>query len=225
VNPGNNTQAVRDFISPTVTTPSHSTMYSLDASITKELWELPGGTMQLALGGQVRKEELVNNNQNAKLDTYSLTTSSAFGKHTVTAGYFELLAPVLNQLEINASGRYDHYSEGFSHFSPKIGAKYTPLRQLAFRGTYSKGFRAPTFAESGARSQYAGFSTFTPPETFQNAHGGLTSGRQHQSLRPGLFAGRRLCRQPGSEAGKVAQLHPGRDRRADPMAQSDGRLL
>ncbi|MBW8858789.1 MAG: TonB-dependent receptor, partial [Caulobacter sp.] len=156
-NPGNNTQSVRDFISPTVTTPSHSTMYSLDASITKELWELPGGTMQLAVGGQVRKEELVNNNQNAKLDTYSLTTSSAFGKHTVTAGYFEVLAPVLNQLEINASGRYDHYSEGFSHFSPKIGAKYTPLRQLAFRGTYSKGFRAPTFAESGARSQYAGF--------------------------------------------------------------------
>ncbi|SFJ62509.1 iron complex outermembrane recepter protein [Caulobacter sp. UNC279MFTsu5.1] len=175
VNPGNNTQTVRDFISPTVTTPSHSTMYSLDASITKELWELPGGTMQLAVGGQVRKEELVNNNQNAKLNTYSLTTSSAFGKHTVTAGYFEVLAPVLDQLEINASGRYDHYSEGFSHFSPKIGAKYTPLRQLAFRGTYSKGFRAPTFAESGARSQYAGFSTFTPPETFQNAHGGLTA--------------------------------------------------
>jgi iron complex outermembrane receptor protein len=43
VNPGNNTQAVRDFVSPTVTTPSHSTMYSLDASITKTLWALPGG--------------------------------------------------------------------------------------------------------------------------------------------------------------------------------------
>lgn len=176
VNPGNNSAQVRNFISPTVTTPSHSTMYSLDASITKKLWTLPGGDMQLAVGAQIRKEELVNNNQNAKLDTYTLTTSSAFGKHTVSAGYFEILAPVLDQLEINASGRYDHYSEGFSHFSPKVGVKYTPMRQLAFRGTYSQGFRAPTFAESGARSQYAGFSTFTPPTSFQNAHGGTVAG-------------------------------------------------
>ncbi len=175
VTPGNNTQAVRNFISPTVTTPSHSTMYSLDGSITKTLWALPGGDMQLAVGAQVRKEELVNNNQNAKLDTYSLTTSSAFGKHTVSAGYFEILAPVFNKLEINASGRYDHYSEGFSHFSPKLGFKYTPMRQLAFRGTYSEGFRAPTFAEAGPRSQYAGFATYTPPTSFQLAHGGLTA--------------------------------------------------
>jgi iron complex outermembrane receptor protein len=41
VNPGNNTQAVRDFVSPTISTPSHSTLYSLDASITKTLWALP----------------------------------------------------------------------------------------------------------------------------------------------------------------------------------------
>jgi iron complex outermembrane receptor protein len=225
VNPGNNTATVRNFISPTVTTPSHSTMLSLDGSITKSLWTLPGGDMQLALGAQIRKEKLENNNQNAKLDTYSLTTSSAFGEHTVKAGYFELLAPVLNQLEINVSGRYDDYSEGFSHFSPKVGAKFTPMRQLAFRGTYSKGFRAPTFAESGARSQYAGFSTFTPAAVVPERARRPDLGRQHQPVRPSLLAGRRLCRQPGPEAREVAQLHPGRDRRADSVAQHDRRLL
>ncbi|WP_425995746.1 TonB-dependent receptor plug domain-containing protein [Caulobacter sp. DWR1-3-2b1] len=176
VNPSANTETVRDFVSPDVKTPSHSTLLSLDGSVTKSLWALPGGDMQLALGAQIRKETLVNNNQNARLDTYSLTTSSAFGEHTVAAGYFELLAPVTEDLEINVSGRYDDYSEGFGHFSPKLGAKYSPMRQLAFRGTYSKGFRAPTFAEAGSRSQYAGFSTFTTPASFQQAHGGLTSG-------------------------------------------------
>lgn len=189
VNPGNNTAAVRNFISPTVTTPSDATMLSLDASITKSLWALPGGDMQLAIGGQIRKEKLTNNNQNAKLDTYSLTTSSAFGEHTVSAGYFEVLAPVLNQLEVNVSGRYDHYSEGFSHFSPKVGAKYTPFRQLAFRGTYSQGFRAPTFAESGPRSQYAGFSTFTPPASFLAAHGGTTNNTNPYALAYSLGGG------------------------------------
>ncbi|WP_035038297.1 TonB-dependent receptor domain-containing protein [Caulobacter sp. AP07] len=176
VNPNENSAAVRNFVSPNIKTPSDATMMSLDASVTKRLWALPGGDMQLAVGGQVRREELTNNNQNAKLDTYTLTTSSAFGKHTVSAAYAELLAPVLDNLEVNASGRYDHYSEGFGHFSPKIGVKYTALRQLAFRGTFSKGFRAPTFAESNAASQYAGFATYATPASFQNAHGGLVSG-------------------------------------------------
>ncbi|WP_421736725.1 TonB-dependent receptor plug domain-containing protein [Caulobacter sp.] len=175
VDPSQNTATVRNFISPDKTTPSHSTMMSVDASITKSLWALPGGDMQLAVGGQIRKETLVNNNQNARLDTYGLTTASAFGEHTVTAAFFEVAAPVLEQVEVNLSGRYDDYSEGFHHFSPKLGVKYTPMKQLAFRGTYSKGFRAPTFAESGPRSQYAGFVTTTPPAAFQAAHGGTTN--------------------------------------------------
>jgi iron complex outermembrane receptor protein len=172
VNPSLNSQAVRDFVSPDKTTPSHSEMYSLDASVTKRLVDLPGGPLMVAVGGQVRRESLVNNNQNALLDTYTLTTSSAFGEHTVSAGYFEIQAPVFDSLEINGSGRYDHYSEGFNHFSPKVGFKFTPIKQVAFRGTYSQGFRAPTFAESGPRSQYAGFVTTTPPAAFQAAHGG-----------------------------------------------------
>jgi iron complex outermembrane receptor protein len=175
VNPEQNSQAVRDFISPDNVTPSHSEMYSLDAAITKQLFDLPGGPLMVAVGGQVRRESLVNNNQNAALDTYSLTTSSAFGKHTVSAGYFEIQAPILDTLEVNGSGRYDHYSEGFGRFSPKVGFKFTPIRQLAIRGTYSQGFRAPTFAESGPRSQYAGFVTYTPPCNFILAHGGTAT--------------------------------------------------
>jgi iron complex outermembrane receptor protein len=78
----------------------------------------------------------------------------------------------VKQFEVNASGRYDHYSEGFSHFSPKIGAKFTPIEQLSLRGTFSKGFRAPTFAESNPRSSYPGFVTYSPPASFVAQHGG-----------------------------------------------------
>jgi iron complex outermembrane receptor protein len=175
VDPSKNTAAVRNLVSPDRTTPSHSSLMSIDASITHKLFALPGGDAQLAVGVQARKEVLENNNQNVRLDAYGLSTASAFGKHTVKAAFFEVAAPVLDTLELNLSGRYDDYSEGFSHFSPKFGAKFTPIKQLAFRGTYSKGFRAPTFAESGPRSQYAGFVTTTPPTAFQAAHGGSTN--------------------------------------------------
>jgi iron complex outermembrane receptor protein len=172
VNPQLNSQEVRDTIAPDKVTPSHSSLYALDASISKTLAELPGGPLQIAIGGQIRKEKLENNNQNKALDTYGLTTSSAFGKHTVTAAYFEIDAPILKTLDVNVSGRYDHYSEGFSHFSPKVGFKFAPIREFAVRGTYSQGFRAPTFAENNPLSQFAGFVTTTPPCNFILQHGG-----------------------------------------------------
>jgi iron complex outermembrane receptor protein len=175
VNPSSNSQAVRNALAPDKTTPSYSEMYSADASLTGELAQLPGGPLQLAIGGQVRHEKLENNNQNAALDTYGLTTSSAFGEHTVYAAFAELDAPILSSLDLNVSGRYDHYSEGYGRFSPKVGIKFTPVRELAIRGTYSQGFRAPTFAEAGPRSQYAGFVTITPPGAFCAQHGGANN--------------------------------------------------
>ena len=188
VNPELNTAAVRNAIAPTYTTPSYSAEASLDASVSKSFFHLPGGDLQLLVGAQVRREN-ENNRSNNPVGTvtvpggasyisplyYTANTSSAFGRHTVSSGFFEIDAPILTQLEVNASGRYDSYSEGFNHFSPKVGVKFTPIPQLAIRGTYSEGFRAPTFAENGPTSQYAGFATFTPPANFVAAHGGSTN--------------------------------------------------
>src|SRR5690606_21878430 len=56
--------------------------------------------------------------------------------------------PVVDMLELNFSGRYDDYSTGQSSFSPKVGAKFTPIPEVAIRGTYSQGFRIPSFNES-----------------------------------------------------------------------------
>ena len=175
VNPELNTAAVRNQVAPVIRTPSYSSLLSLDASLSKSFFELPGGDLNVAIGGQVRREVLVNRNQNASLNTYNLTTSSAFGRHTVAAGFFEIDAPIFDQLDVNVSGRYDHYSEGFGSFSPKVGVKFTPIKQFALRATYSEGFRAPTFAESNAQSQFAGFSSFTPPAAFAALHGGSSN--------------------------------------------------
>jgi len=56
-----------------------------------------------------------------------------------------------------------------------VGVKFTPVKEFAVRGTYSQGFRAPTFAEAGPRSQYAGFVTITPPGAFCAQHGGSST--------------------------------------------------
>src|SRR5260221_13660778 len=53
------------------------------------------------------------------------------------------------KLKITADERYDHYDTYGGSAPPKIGIKYTPMDQFAIRGTWGKGFRAPSIAESG----------------------------------------------------------------------------
>jgi len=175
VNPSLNSQAVRDSVVPPITSLSNSQETTVDASLSRSLFALPGGDLQVAVGGQYRKEKLTNRSANPNLDVPGLSTAQAYGNRDVWAGYFEISAPILDSLEVNASGRYDDYSEGFGRFSPKIGAKFSPIEQLSLRGTYSKGFRAPTFAESNPLSSFSGFVGFNPSTSpdavaFRQAH-------------------------------------------------------
>ena len=143
--------------------------YLLQGSLSKGFFELPGGPLQVGIGGQVRREELNNPNINVGNAFLGLNAVTASGKRTIVAGYFEVSAPVLKSLELGVAGRYDHYSDGFGRFSPKASVKFTPFRQLALRGTFSKGFRAPSFAESQVGS-VVGFTTTTPPAAVVAAH-------------------------------------------------------
>ena len=171
VDPSQNTQAARDMVAPTFTTESWSSMVSFDASVAKVITELSGGPLQVAVGGQVRREVQNNPGANPNLDKFT-GTAAAFGAHTVSAGFFEVSAPILPTLELTGSGRYDNYSEGFSAFSPKFGATFKPFEQLMLRGTWSRGFRAPTFAERDPDSGFSGGYTIALPQAYIDAHGG-----------------------------------------------------
>ena len=170
VNPSLNSAAVRNQVLPAINARSKSSEFTVDASISRDLFTLPGGNARIAVGGQYRDERLTNNSLNPKLDVPGVSTAQAYGQRSVWAGYFEFDAPVATGLDVDVSGRYDHYSTGIGRFSPKVTAKFQPVRQFAIRGTYSEGFRAPTFAESDPRSSYSGFVGNVPTAAFIAAH-------------------------------------------------------
>ncbi|MEP9359351.1 TonB-dependent receptor [Sphingomonas sp. KR3-1] len=170
LNPSLNTQAVRDQVSPMAETKANSSLLMAQGVVTKDLFQLPGGALQLGVGGSIRRETLDNPNANANQAFLGLNAVTASGKRTITAAFFEFNAPILKSLEINGSGRYDHYSEGFNNFSPKVGIKFKPIPQLAVRGTYSRGFRAPSFAES-FNGAVIGYTSATPPADVVAEHG------------------------------------------------------
>jgi iron complex outermembrane receptor protein len=169
INPSQNSQAVRDSIAPTLQTRANSELWQVQATVTKNLFELAGGPLQVGVGGQVRYESQYDPNPVPLRDFITVNPFSAVGNRYVEAAFFEVNAPILKELEVNASGRYDHYSIGFSHFSPKVGAKFQPIKQLAIRGTYSEGFRAPSIPElSGS---VIGFVQYTPSAAVQALYG------------------------------------------------------
>ena len=174
VDPTQNSAAVRSALSPAVRTQATSDLDMIQAVLTKDLFALPGGPLQLGVGASFRYEAQNDPNQNPNLTTIGLNQYTAVGSRTVESGYFEVNAPVLTSLEINGSGRFDHYEEGYNRFSPKIGAKFTPFRQLAIRGTFSKGFRAPSFAETSG--SVIGFTSTKAPCSVQVQHGATLTG-------------------------------------------------
>jgi len=171
IDPSMNSPATRAALSPSLLKTSTTDLDSVDAYVTHGLFQLPGGPLNLGFGGQVRYEATNDPDLNPSLAAQGLGIAHTIGHHTVFSGFAELDAPVLTTLDLDVSARYDHYSDAGGAFSPKAGFKWTPIRQLALRGTFSRGFRAPSFSENG-HSAAEGFATYTLPAAYIAAHGG-----------------------------------------------------
>jgi iron complex outermembrane receptor protein len=144
---------------------SHSTtqLDIVDFKASRELFQLPGGALGLAVGAEHRREKLDNPSLSGTQDgTINSSYVAAKGDEKVSAVFLEVAAPVIKTVELNAALRYDKYTN-FSSTTPKLGAKWTPLKTFALRGTYSEGFRAPGPAESGVESQSTGTATARDP--------------------------------------------------------------
>jgi len=173
IDPSKNSQAVRDALSPVLAKTSTSDLDSINFQASRDVFNLPGGPAQLGVGGEFRYEAVNDPALNPTNDAQGLGNARTIGNRTVASAFAELGMPVLNNVEVNVSGRYDHYSDFGGNFSPKIGIKYTPIKTVALRATVSKGFRAPSFSESGnsASQGFTNFSFANYPD-FVAAHGG-----------------------------------------------------
>nr|WP_231108181.1 TonB-dependent receptor [Xanthomonas translucens] len=150
-NAGLNSQALYDFISPTISATAKSSLDMFDFTVSRSLADLQGGPLGLALGTEWRKtsNSLTPQTYTDVGDIIGLGYSAYDGTQNVYAAYAELSAPVLEQLELSAAVRYDKYESGDGKATPKLGVKWTPADWIALRATYAEGFRAPNPAENG----------------------------------------------------------------------------
>ena len=118
------------------------------ASVNGELFNLPGGPIAIALGGEWRKEQIDGHvdpqfNSGWLYGNYLVNK----GEYNVKEGFVEIDAPLFKGFTVNAAGRYTDYSTSGAVQTWKAGATYSPAPDIKFRGTYSHDFRAPNLQE------------------------------------------------------------------------------
>jgi iron complex outermembrane receptor protein len=122
-----------------------------DASISGSLFELPGGSVKIAAGVDVRREQYsFQGDQRAVQRTIIAAPfdngNALNGVHRdIKAAYAEVLIPIIKGLDITAAGRIDHYSGFGTTKNPKVSIKYRPFQPIMFRASYNTAFRVPNF--------------------------------------------------------------------------------
>jgi iron complex outermembrane receptor protein len=154
VNQSANSAAELNYVAPTKMVSSVSRLTQVQGTLGHELFALPGGPLQIAVGLAWRKESIDNPSSNPANETnpyaryYGINAVGVEGSRTVKSAFYEVNAPILTQLNLKATGRYDDYSSGQKNFSPKFEAEIRPIEQIKLRGTFSKGFAIPSFNEA-----------------------------------------------------------------------------
>lgn len=160
---GGNSQALIDQVSPTFSNELESKLNYLDVVGSRELAQLGAGPLALALGAHWHKRTW-----NAPPSPLTLTgqvgatSAFVFGDETNTAVFAELQATPVKGVELDLSSRYDHFDNNHS-FTPSATAKWTPSKQVALRGTFARGFRAPNPAETGNSGSFFSFNGINDP--------------------------------------------------------------
>ncbi len=151
------------------------TVWQADASISGDLFELPGGTVKFAAGVDYRREGYGFDGSAAGATTSPDIFNVAFdnvnqlAKKTrdVKAAYAEVLVPVFDMLEFTGAVRVDDYTGFGSTVNPKFTAKFQPFDWIMARASYGTGFRVPSFNQifNGVTQSPNPGSSLTDPTT------------------------------------------------------------
>ena len=157
-----NSPAVIDKVFVTTHRFGKASLILEDLKLNGNLWNLPGGPIGFAIGGEHRTEHatdqpdaLTASGQIIGLRTPDFVPTN--GSRGVWSIYWEVRVPVtsptwnvpgLYGLELGYQERYDNYSDFGSTEKPKFLFRWQPIdSSLTLRGTYSEAYHAPTIYE------------------------------------------------------------------------------
>jgi iron complex outermembrane receptor protein len=155
-----------NLFAPVMESTPWSELDLIDVHGQHSLFDLPGGPVEFVIGAQYYKKV---QDEHAPLTAAAGTQIEnggpifVIGTEKDAAAFTEIDARPIKQLELDAAGRYDHYQTFGGAATPQLGFKFTPWHVVTLRGTWGKGFRAPSAAEGGQSGETFGAGSYTDP--------------------------------------------------------------
>ena len=143
----------------------------LDAKLAGELFNMPAGPAQYAVGFQSR-EDSISRVPAPKPGSGDISGAggAAFAidrTRTMNGAFAELNVPIVKTLEANVSARTDRYSDFGTANTYKVSGRWQPTPEVLVRSSYNTGFRAPTLTELYAPQVLGSTEQFNDPATGQ----------------------------------------------------------
>ena len=130
-----------------------TTLATLDGLVSGDLFALGDEMVQAAFGVQYRRSTFAHNNSDLMEQGELITIGQApdfSGKQETFAAFGEVRVPFASFAEVNLSGRYEKYKDGFGRFTPKVSFLANPVDMISIRGSWGKAFRAPSIYQLAA---------------------------------------------------------------------------
>lgn len=140
-------------------------------NITGNLVELPAGPIGIAIGAEARTDRGIIRVDDAQRTGNIIgfnATQDQEGKVNTREVYGEIRVPILadmpffHDLSVEAGARFSDYSSVGGLFNYKLGAQWSPVDWLKFRGIYNKAARAPSIVELFQNGDQ-GFPSYVDP--------------------------------------------------------------
>ena len=128
-----------------------TSLMSVSAKASGELYRLPAGPLSGAAGVEIRRETF-EFDPAAAIATGDVTGQGGNqlpenAARNVESAYLEVNAAVLSSLQVDAAVRYDSYQFIGSTVNPKGSLRYQPAHWLVVRASAGTGFRAPSLTD------------------------------------------------------------------------------
>lgn len=134
------------------------TLGLVDAKASGALFELPGGSLTTALGGEVRREKMSQRNDPFGLADDVIAQSEQIdidAQRDVYAAYAEVLvpifgkqkrAPLVHMMELRVAARFEDFGKA-SSLKPGASFSWALTDWFMLRSSYNEGFRAASITE------------------------------------------------------------------------------
>ncbi|SOB78784.1 TonB-dependent Receptor Plug Domain [Sphingomonas guangdongensis] len=159
-----------------------------------QLFELPGGPIRFAVGGEYRREKAFYEQDPFTTQGFNNAVSiPVFDPEAfeVKEGFAEIQIPLLketpffHELTLNGAGRVSDYGGSVGTvYAYNGGFQWAPVRDLRIRGNYARAVRAPNVSETGF-PLVPNFTSISDPCNIVNINSGSTTRRANCTTQVG----------------------------------------